>query len=74
MPTNGLPFVEGGKAEWLGAWACPSHRHGHLVVLIQPFLFIKGHFGIVTIQLEGGRGKGERPGQEEPFWGRKRLL
>lgn len=36
--------------EWLGAWACPSHRHGHFVILIQPFRLVKGHFGIITVQ------------------------
>lgn len=59
--------------EWesavVGAWPCPSHRHGHFVVLIQPFLLVKGHFGIITVQLEGGRGKDERAGQDEPFRG-----
>lgn len=42
----------------VGARAWPSHRHGHFVILIQPFLLIKGHFGIITIQLEGWEGKG----------------
>lgn len=43
--------------EWLGAWACPSHRHGHFVILIQPFRLVKGHFGIITVQLEGWEGR-----------------
>lgn len=49
----------------------PSHGHGHLVVLIPTFLFIKGRLGIISIQLEGrvGRTEGELPGvagAEEP--------
>lgn len=36
-----------------GAWVLPSHRHGHLIVFILTFLFIKDWFGIVSIQLEG---------------------
>lgn len=45
-----------------GVWACPSHRHGHLVVFISTFLFIKGRLGVIGIQLKwGGRREGERP-------------
>lgn len=33
-----------------GAWVLPSHRHGHLIVFILTFLFIKDRFGIVSIQ------------------------
>lgn len=36
-----------------GTWVLPSHRHGHLIVFILTFLFIKDRFGIVSIQLEG---------------------
>lgn len=56
--------------EWSWPWACPSHRHGHFIVFIQTFLVVKGHFGIITIQLEGWEGERMRDWeQDEPFLG-----
>lgn len=42
---------------WLGARACPSHRHGHFVIFVQTFLLVEAHFGVITIQLEGWEGE-----------------
>lgn len=52
--------------EWLGPAIC-SHRHGHFVILIKAVLLIKGHFGIVTVQLEGGRERVRKQDRMSPF-------
>lgn len=45
-----------------GAWVLPSHRHGHLIVFILTFLFIKVWVGIVSIQLKGRIAKRDSQG------------